>query len=102
MRRRLDIAPLSYLQPDGNLYALSESGALVSVQPNREDGDGGQELGAMPASFLSRSKDYVARARYLAGSSTERDVSSTPADVRRGIAKLERAVLELRTGMLSS
>ncbi|KAH7105458.1 hypothetical protein BKA62DRAFT_612996 [Auriculariales sp. MPI-PUGE-AT-0066] len=99
MRRRLDIAPLSYLQPDGNMYALSESGVLVLVTGG--DPEGGQELGTMPTSFLSRSKDYVARARYLAGSTAERDASTTSADVRRGIAKLERAVLELRTGMLA-
>ncbi|EJD53555.1 hypothetical protein AURDEDRAFT_95784 [Auricularia subglabra TFB-10046 SS5] len=99
MRRRLDIAPLSFLQPDGNMYALSESGALVLVQGGMDEGEG-QELGAMPASFLSHSKDYVARARYLAGNSADRDASAAPADVRRGIAKLERAVLELRTGML--
>ncbi|KZW04274.1 hypothetical protein EXIGLDRAFT_786159 [Exidia glandulosa HHB12029] len=99
MRRRLDIAPLAFLQPDGNMYALSESGALVPV-PDLAGGDG-QELGAMPTSFLSLSKDYVSRARYLAGTPGDRDASATAADVRRGIAKLERAVLELRTGMLS-
>lgn len=100
MRRRLDIAPLSFLQPDGNMYALSESGALIPV-PDHAGGGDGQELGAMPASFLSLSKDYVSRARYLAGAPAEHDTSTTPADIRRDIAKLERAVLELRTGMLS-
>lgn len=99
MRRRLDITPLSYLQPDGNLYVLSESGALVPA-PDRS-GNGGLEMGTMPASFLSMSRDYVSRARYLAGTAAERDASTLPADVRRSVAKLERAVLELRTGMLS-
>ena len=114
MRRRLDIPPLPFLMPDGKSYHFSEDGSLVPVieqgpsTPPATGSDGGQELGSMPTSFLSASKDYVARARYLAGS--QRSGSETPGegparhslmDTRRTINKLERAVNELRTGMLS-
>ncbi|KAG8904811.1 hypothetical protein FRB99_001117 [Tulasnella sp. 403] len=114
MRRRLDIPPLPFLQPDGKSYHLSDDGTLVPVieiVPGSPvaGSDGGQELGSMPTSFLSASKDYVARARYLAGSQRTsspdgvRPTGSalhTSADVKRTINKLERAVNELRTGML--
>lgn len=114
MRRRLDIPPLSFLQPDGKTYNLSDDGILVPVaeivSSPGAGSDGGQELGAMPTSFLSSSRDYVARARYLAGSgrtSTEAiapssSVGSTGAEVRRTINKLERAVNELRSGMFGA
>ncbi|KAG8928147.1 hypothetical protein FRC02_007296 [Tulasnella sp. 418] len=115
MRRRLDIPPLPFLQPDGQTYHLAEDGSLIPVaaSPTRaandddDDDDGeGQELGAMPTSFLSSTKDYVARARYLADSpgtsstTPGRSAAATPADIKRAINKLERAVNELRTGML--
>lgn len=112
MRRRLDIPPLPFIQPDGKMYHLSEDGALIPVSEEianspMSGSDGGQELGSMPTSFLSSSKDYVARARYLAGSQRSgSDLFSagssrpTAADVKRTINKLERAVNELRTGML--
>ncbi|KAG9011134.1 hypothetical protein FRB90_007454 [Tulasnella sp. 427] len=112
MRRRLDIPPLPFMQPDGKMYHLSEDGILIPVSEEfvtspMGESDGGQELGSMPTSFLSSSKDYVARARYLAGSQRSSSDSfsagtsrPTPADVRRTINKLERAVNELRTGML--
>lgn len=109
MRRRLDIPPLPFLQPDGQLYQLSGDGGLVPVEDDSASDtygsdDGGHELGAMPASFLSVSQDYVARSRYLAGTPgpepmTNGDTESA-VDARRGIAKLERAVMELRTGLL--
>ena len=109
MRRRLDIPPLPFLQPDGQLYHLSGDGGLVPAEDDSASDmygsdDGGHELGAMPASFLSVSQDYVARSRYLAGTpgpepTTNGDTESA-VDARRGIAKLERAVMELRTGLL--
>lgn len=106
MRRRLDIPPLPYLAPDGLMYQLTNDGKLVLFvsEPQEEAyGVDGHELGAMPASFLSMSHDYVARSRYLAGTPSAADptVSSVPpVEVRRSIAKLERAVMELRMGML--
>lgn len=121
MRRRLDIPPLPFLQPDGKMYHLSDDGTLVlaadvvSIGTPVAEGsdDGGQELGSMPTTFLSASKDYVARARYLAGTSPRAESSldaplmsssssshMTAAEVKRVINKLERAVNELRSGML--
>ncbi|KAG8872576.1 hypothetical protein FRB97_007499 [Tulasnella sp. 331] len=109
LRRRLDIPPLPFMQPDGHMYHLSEDAIWVPVQdapisPTADGSDAGQELGSMPTTFLSVSKDYVARARYLAGSpqteSTEPATSQlNGADARRAINKLERAVTELRSGM---
>lgn len=110
MRRRLDIPPLPFLQPDGNMYQLSTDGTLTPFieESSTEGTDGdGEEMGAMPTSFLSSSRDYVARARYLADSHHGMDgmlplEQSSPIDTRRAIAKLERAVMELRTGVLGS
>ena len=106
MRRRLDIPPLPFMEPDGSMYQVTSNGVLVPfIQDDSFDPDGGQELGSMPQSYLSFTQDYVSRARYLAGSPHDNDLSSfegtvTPADARKSIAKLERAVLELRAGML--
>jgi hypothetical protein len=107
MRRRLDIPPLPFLGPDGAFYDLSSAGSLVPhISDVQSDGypTEGQELGTMPTSFLSASQDYVARSRYLAGTPTVENVANgrpqSAIDARRAIAKLERAVTELRTGML--
>lgn len=106
MRRRLDIPPLPFLGPDGAMYQLCENGSLVPhINDARSDSYefDGHELGTMPPSFLSVSQDYVARSRYLAGTPSTTDPSvnlTSAADVRRAISKLERAVMELRTGML--
>lgn len=108
MRRRLDIPPLPFLEADGSMYQLSADGVLVphiddsGVEQGNADG---QELGSMPTTFLSISQDYVARSRYLAGSQHGMDLDSDGAEAsvvesKRAIAKLERAVMELRTGML--
>lgn len=107
MRRRLDIPPLPFLGTDGAMYDLSSGGTLMphisDVQSDGFSGDG-QELGAMPTSFLSTSQDYVARSRYLAGTPAVDSLTNgdplSAVDARRAIAKLERAVMELRTGML--
>lgn len=103
MRRRLDIPPLPFLEPDGALYHLDADGALIPfVNPARSDGsDDGQELGAMRATFISGAQDYVARARYLVGMQTDSSTDS-PVEVRRAIAKLERATMELRQGLLGA
>jgi hypothetical protein len=108
MRRRLDISPLPFLQPDGVMYRLLEDGCLVPVTlgfGSDFDEDGVQEPFLPTRSPLGTVQDYVARARYLAGSQAEspRDGSgqSSPTSAWRAIAKLERATTELRQGMLS-
>jgi len=94
------------MEPDGSMYQLTGTGSLVPfIEDDVFDPDGGQELGSMPQSYLSFTQDYVSRARYLAGSRHGNDLDSvdsvsSAADVRKSIAKLERAVLELRAGML--
>ena len=108
MRRRLDIPPLPFLQPDGLMYHLDADGVLIPyVNEDESDfGEDGQEMGSMPTTALSSAQDYVARARYLAGSpsydeSEGRSGEPSGVDVRRAIAKLERATTELRQGILS-
>lgn len=101
LRRRLDIPPLPFLEPDGALYDLDADGALVPFVEARwddEDADG-QELGAMRTTLVSSAQDYVVRARYLVGMQTDSSTDS-PMDARRAIAKLERATMELREGLL--
>ncbi|TFL05679.1 hypothetical protein BDV98DRAFT_229793 [Pterulicium gracile] len=103
LRRRLDIEALPFLQPDGNLYHLDADGTMVPYFEEAlsdDDAVDGQELSFMPASALT-SRDYVAKARYLVGSHAENGSSATAADVRRVIAKLERATTELRQGLLN-
>ena len=108
MRRRLDIPPLPFLQPDGKVYHFSADGHLAPfMEPSTttgEDGEeSGQELSAMPSTGLSSAQDYVARARYHASNSTESPMESiTAVEARRAIAKLERATTELRQGILSA
>ena len=106
MRRRLDIPPLPFAAPDGNLYHWLNDGSMVPYEENLSDfGDvDGQELGAMPSNPLTTAQDYVARARYLAGAQND-DADSTvgvssAVEARRTIAKLERATTELRQGIL--
>ncbi|CCM04833.1 uncharacterized protein FIBRA_07026 [Fibroporia radiculosa] len=107
MRRRLDIPPLPYLQPDGALYHLGVDGSLfphIGQDDNDFSDSDGQEMGPVPSSGLMSAQDYVARARYLAGSQYS-DVESTNGvnsalEARRTIAKLERATTELRQGIL--
>lgn len=107
MRRRLDITPLPFLQPDGAMYHLDTDGTLIPHVESEGSifGDhDGQELGSMPSTGLSSAQDYVARARYLAGSQygdSESMVGDPSAlEARRAIAKLERATTELRQGIL--
>lgn len=104
MRRRLDIPPLPFMGPDGNLYHWLTDGTMVPFSETFSDyGDNdGQELGAMPSNPLTAAQDYVARARYLAGSGAIETPNgeSSAVEARRMIAKLERATTELRQGIL--
>jgi len=109
MRRRLDIPPLPFLEPDGAMYHLDFDGSLIPyVEENHittPDASEGQELGSMPATLLSSAQDYVARARYLVGNQSQDSETGgstiPPLEARRAIAKLERATSELRQGILS-
>lgn len=106
MRRRLDISPLPFLQPDGAMYHLDFDGSLIpyTEESRGQDNDEGQELNSMPTTLLSSARDYVARARYLVGNQSQdsEPYGSVPSalDARRAIAKLERATSELRQGIL--
>lgn len=107
MRRRLDIPPLPFMEPDGVLYHLAADGALVPYVSDKESNPGdpdGQELGAMPPNPLLLAQDYVARARYLVGNQSHDSGHDNGAlsvtEARRAIAKLERATTELRHGIL--
>ena len=106
MRRRLDIPPLPFLEPDGKMYHFITDGHLVPfMEPsqNEDNEEDGQELSAMPSTGLSSAQDYVARARYHAGNSAESPTDSISAvEARRAIAKLVRATTELRQGILSA
>jgi hypothetical protein len=108
MRRRLDIPPLPFLEPDGLMYHLDSDGTLIPYVEEAQQDSGeseGQELGAMTSTFFSSAQDYVSRARYLAGNSPRDGDENSPlsaVDARRAIAKLERATEELRTGILSA
>ena len=106
IRRRLDIPPLPFLEPDGAMYHLVADGTLIPATDIHNDaGDhDGQELGSMLPTLLSSAQDYVARARYLVGTQTRDDmvgINVSAVETRRIIAKLERATTELRQGILS-
>lgn len=104
MRRRIDIPPLPFLQADGDMYHLTSDGTLIPCVDEKSQDDGDKELGTMASTFLSSAQDYVARARYLVGNQTndgDADYpSSTAADLRRSVDKLEDATAELRQGIL--
>lgn len=104
MRRRLDIPPLPFLQPDGRMYHFTTDGHLVPfMEPSTDEvnEESGQELSAMSSTGFPSAQDYVARARYHAGNSADTPMESiSAAEARRAIAKLERATTELRQGIL--
>jgi len=105
MRRRLDIPPLPFLEPDGAMYHLEADGSLIPfIEETQDDLSDGQELGAMASTFLSSAQDYVTRARYLVGNhSQDLDSNAAPisaVEIRRAIANLERSTTELRQGIL--
>jgi len=106
MRRRLDIPPSPFLEPDGTMYHLDLDGYLIPYIEkayNSPDSGEGQELGAMSSTFLTSAQDYVSRARYLVGNQLhDWDANEgSSIEIRRAIAKLERATTELRQGILS-
>jgi len=106
MRRRLDIAPLPFLEPDGALYYLKSDGSLIPYESaDTPDVDDGQELIAVPSNPLSPVRDYVTRARYLVDNGTH-DVDASGSslsaiETRRVVGKLVRAISELKQGILS-
>lgn len=106
MKRRLDMPPLPFLQPDGSMYHIDSEGGLVPYISDHNDDLGGgdangQEMGSMSSNLLSSSQDYVGRARYLVGTQTSDPTSPmSGVETRRAIAKLERATTELRQGIL--
>jgi hypothetical protein len=107
MRRRLDIPPSPFLQPDGAMYHLDRDGYLIPYVEesynNLPDPGEGQELGTLSSTFLASAQDYVSRARYLVGNHLhDWDANEgSSIEIRRAIAKLERATTELRQGILS-
>ncbi|KAF7301382.1 Ankyrin unc44 [Mycena indigotica] len=101
LRRRLDIPPLPFLEPDGAMYHLDEEGSLIPfVDDAFSDGDGREMDSVRAIRMFTPTQDYVARARYLVGTQPDPNPDSS-IEARRAIAKLERATTELRTGMLS-
>lgn len=103
MRRRIDIPPMPFLQPDGNFYYITENGEFVLhvEDTTGDEEDNGQELVSFSKLPKSLAQDYVSRARYLVGNqSPEAEGESLSAlEARRMIAKLERATTELRQGI---
>ncbi|KAJ7742474.1 FYVE-domain-containing protein, partial [Mycena maculata] len=101
LRRRLDIPPLPFLEPDGAMYHLDADGTLIPFVDERGEGGvaDGQELGMIRPTLISGAQDYVVRARYLVGMQSDSSTDS-PVEARRAIAKLERATMELREGLL--
>jgi hypothetical protein len=90
MRRRLDIPPLPFLEPSGMYYVASD-GAMV---PAGEEG--GEEMGQMG---LGVGQDYLSRARYVVGELDSPLEGMSGVDYGRRVAKLERAVNDLRSGL---
>ena len=107
MRRRLDIPPSPFLEPDGAMYHLDLDGYKIPYVEesynNSPDPGEGQELGTMSSTFLASGQDYVSRARYLVGNHLHDwdGNEGSSIEIRRAIAKLERATTELRQGILS-
>lgn len=107
MRRRLDIPPSPFLEPDGAMYHFDLDGYKIPYVEksynNSPDPGEGQELGTMSSTFLASAQDYVSRARYLVGNHLHDwdGNESSSIEIRRAIAKLERATTELRQGILS-
>jgi hypothetical protein len=108
MRRRLDIPPFPFLGPDGEYHHWLHDGTMVPFE-GTINGIGepeGQELLTVPSNPLASAQDYVARARYLAGPQVADPEPvyqlNSAVEARRAIAKLERATMELRQGILGA
>ncbi|KAG6840456.1 hypothetical protein C0991_006592 [Blastosporella zonata] len=93
--------------PDGSMYHLDAEGSFIPFIENSQDGGDadGQEMDAMPSTLISSAQDYVSRARYLVGNQSQyidnSGTSASAVEARRAIAKLERATMELRQGILA-
>ncbi|KAG9104717.1 hypothetical protein FRC06_011611 [Ceratobasidium sp. 370] len=90
MRRRLDIPPLPFMEPSG-MYHVTPDGNMI---PAGEEG--GEEMGVMG---LGTGQDYVSHARYMVGELESPAEGMGGVDYGRRVAKLERAVNELRGGL---
>jgi hypothetical protein len=102
MRRRLDIPSLPFMESDGLMYNLDAEGNLVPYRDGETSTT--QEMEPMPA-LTSKNDDYVGKARYLVGLQIRPDGnggSASGIEIRRTIAKLERAIMELKQGILST
>ncbi|QRV72861.1 ankyrin repeats [Ceratobasidium sp. AG-Ba] len=90
MRRRLDIPPLPFMEPSG-MYHVAPDGGMI---PAGEEG--GEEMGVMGT---GSGQDYVSRARYVVGELESPAEGMGGVDYGRRVAKLERAVNDLRVGL---
>ena len=108
MRRRLDIPPLPFLGPGGGYYHWLHNGTMIPFEDSISNfgNPEGQELTTVPSNPLTSAQDYVARARYLAGAQVRDSENvyqlNSAIEARRAIAKLERATMELRQGILGT
>jgi hypothetical protein len=101
MRRRLDMPPLPFLEPDGSMYHLDAEGNLIPYREEIRERSLSASTQEMTSFSANTARDYVTRARYLVGNqSGDENSFNTSIDVRRAIAKLERATTELREGLL--
>ncbi|KAJ2930189.1 hypothetical protein H1R20_g6885, partial [Candolleomyces eurysporus] len=88
------------------MYYLDSDGSLIPYTEEPRGGavGEGQELVNFVPSTSPSNRDYVARARYLVGNQSQSSEAGTSAasalEVRRAIAKLDRATMELREGIL--
>ncbi|KAF8605304.1 hypothetical protein BDV93DRAFT_490619 [Ceratobasidium sp. AG-I] len=95
MRRRLDIPPLPFLEPSGMYYVAPDGGMVPAGE------EGGEEMGIIGLT-LGGGQDYVSRARYVVGELDSPGEGETAAvNYGRKLAKLERAVNDLRGGIPS-
>lgn len=108
MRRRLDIPPLPFLGPGGGYYHWLHDGTMIPFEDNINNfgNSEGQELTTVSSNPITSAQDYVARARYLAGAQVRDSENvyqlNSAVEARRAIAKLERATMELRQGILGT
>ncbi|KAG8736668.1 hypothetical protein FRC12_017505 [Ceratobasidium sp. 428] len=90
MRRRLDIPPLPFMEPSGMYYVTPDGGLVPAGE------EGGEEMGVMG---LGAGQDYVSHATYVVGELESPAEGMGGVDYGRRVAKLERAVNELRSGV---
>ncbi|KAG8746412.1 hypothetical protein FRC10_005123 [Ceratobasidium sp. 414] len=90
MRRRLDIPPLPFMEPSGMYYVTPDGGMIPAGE------EGGEEMGVMGS---GAGQDYVSHARYVVGELESPAEGMGGVGYGRRVAKLERAVNELRGGL---